>query len=82
MIIYSLDNLSLREIRALRKSLDFLPITGVDATFIAVLQNKITTQIAEVESHIKQEEKNKQTLLQEAINPPSKPPPSKRGKNS
>jgi len=82
MIIYSLDDLSLREIRALRKSLDFLPITGVDASFIAVLQNKITTQVMEIESHIKQEEINKHNQLQEAIKNTSTTPPPKRGKNS
>ena len=40
MTIYSIDNLTLREIKALRKSLDSIPITGIDAAFIAMLQHK------------------------------------------
>ena len=59
MIIYSLDNLSLREIKALRKSLDYLPITGIDAAFIAMLQHKTTSQIEEIENHIQKEEEKK-----------------------
>ena len=30
MILYNLENLHLREIKALRKSLDYIPITGID----------------------------------------------------
>tara|TARA_R110000803_G_scaffold82088_2_gene148074 strand:- start:360 stop:608 length:249 start_codon:yes stop_codon:yes gene_type:complete len=80
MIVYSLEDLSLREIKAIRTSLNYIPITGIDATFIAVLQNKINTQLVEVETHIAQEGRIKQDLLQEAIenNPKSNTP--KRGK--
>ena len=73
MTIYSLDDLNLREIKALRKSLDYIPINGIDAMFIALLQNKITTQIKEIEDHIQKEETTKQQALQEAVknDPPS-----------
>ena len=72
MTIYSLDDLNLREIKALRKSLDYIPINGIDAMFIALLQNKITTQIKEIEEYIQKEETAKQEALQEAVkNDPS-----------
>lgn len=67
MIIYSLEDLSLREIKALRKSLDYIPITGVDAMFIALLQNKIQSQVNQIEEHLKKEEEIKQQSLEEAI---------------
>lgn len=80
MTIYSLDDLNLREIKALRKSLDYIPINGIDAMFIALLQNKISTQIKEIEDYIQQEENAKNQSLQEAIknDPPSTSP---KGKN-
>ena len=45
--MYNLQKLSAREIRALRTALDYIPIKGIDAMFIGMLQakliNKITT---------------------------------------
>ena len=67
MMIYSLEDLNLREIRAIRKSLDYIPITGIDAAFIAILQNKIQQQIQQIEDFLKQEEVEKQNSLAEAI---------------
>ena len=67
MMIYSLEDLSLREIRAIRKSLDYIPITGIDAAFIAILQNKIQQQIQQIEDFLRQEEEEKQNSLAEAI---------------
>ena len=67
MTIYSIDNLTLREIKAIRKSLDSIPITGIDAAFIAMLQHKTSTQIQEIENHIKKEEIAKQKSLEKAI---------------
>lgn len=67
MEIYSLDDLNLREIKALRKSLDFLPITGIDAMFIALLQNKVQSQVNQIENHLKKEEEEKQKALREAV---------------
>ena len=67
MTIHSLDNLSLREIKALRKALDTIPITGIDAAFIAMLQHKTSSQTQEIENHIQNEEIVKQKTLEEAI---------------
>lgn len=83
MEIYSLDDLNLREIKALRKSLDFIPITGVDAMFIAILQNKIQSQVNQIEDHLKNEEQDKQNSLEEAIkNDPKSPSSPRRTKKS
>ena len=80
-MIYSLDDLTLREIKALRKSLDYLPITGIDAAFIAMLQHKISSQIQEIENHLKNEEVAKQKSLEEAIqNDPEAKPKTTKGR--
>jgi len=42
--------LSIRELRALRKSTDYLPITGIDAIFIGTLQVKLNQKIETIES--------------------------------
>ena len=80
MMIYSLEDLNLREIRAIRKSLDYIPITGIDAAFIAILQNKIQQQIQQIEDFLKQEEEEKQNSLAEAIqnDTQSNPPQGKK----
>jgi len=84
MTIYTLEDLNLREVKALRKSLDFIPITGIDATFIAILQNKITTQILEIENHIQEEEISKQQSLNQSIqnDPEVKEKDTHKGKKS
>lgn len=46
---YNLTNLSLRELLALRKSTNYIPITGVDAIFIGTLQVKLNQKIEAVE---------------------------------
>jgi|MDSZ01.3.fsa_nt_gb hypothetical protein len=46
---YNLQKLELREIRALRKSTNFLPINGIDAQFIADLQKKLDYKIESIE---------------------------------
>ena len=80
MEIYSLDDLNLREIKALRKALDFIPITGIDAMFIALLQNKIQSQVNQIENHLKKEEEEKQKSLKDAIeNDPEVSTQSSRG---
>ena len=79
-MLYTLTDLNLREVKALRKSLDSIPITGIDAAFIAMLQHKISTQITEIEGFIKQEEVNKQEQLQKAIKSTPKSTPPKSGK--
>ena len=50
--LYTLENLNLREIKALRKGLEFIQISGVDAMFIGMLQSKIAQQIEQIEKHI------------------------------
>ena len=49
---YNLTNLSLRELRALRKSTDFLPITGIDAIFLGTIQVKLNQKIEVIESEV------------------------------
>jgi hypothetical protein len=53
---YNLTNLSLRELRALRKSTNYIPITGIDAIFIGTIQVKLDQKIKGIE---KQEEEIK-----------------------
>jgi len=43
--LYDLENLTLREIKALRTGLDHLPINGIDAFFVGTLQIKLNEQI-------------------------------------
>ena len=50
---YNIRNLSLREIMALRKSTDFIPITGVDAIFIGTIQVKLNEKITTIEKELK-----------------------------
>ena len=64
---YNLTNLSLRELRALRKSTDYIPITGIDAIFIGTIQVKLNQKIENVEQQ-----------LEEELNIP--PPPVQQGK--
>ena len=53
---YNLQRLSLREIRCLRKSLDYISIKGIDAIFVADLQIKLEEKISNIEL---QQEENK-----------------------
>lgn len=46
---YNLTNLSLRELRALRKSTNYIPITGIDAIFIGTIHVKLNQKIEAVE---------------------------------
>tara|TARA_Y100000592_G_scaffold59468_1_gene93025 strand:+ start:157 stop:351 length:195 start_codon:yes stop_codon:yes gene_type:complete len=50
--LYTLENLNLREIKALRKGLEYIQISGVDAMFIGMLQSKLSQQIEQIETHI------------------------------
>lgn len=45
-----MENLTVRELRALRKSTDHLPIAGIDAMFIASLQIKLDNEIKSKET--------------------------------
>ncbi len=46
---YNIQKLELREIRALRKSTNYLPINGIDAQFVANLQIKLDQKIGSIE---------------------------------
>jgi len=52
---YNIDNLSLRELRALRKSTDYIPITGIDAIFIGTIQVKLDSKIESIEKQLEGE---------------------------
>ena len=50
--LYTLEQLSLREIKAIRKGLEFIQINGIDVMFMGTLQIKIDKQIQQLEDHI------------------------------
>lgn len=50
--LYTLENLTLREIKALRKGLEYIQISGIDAMFMGMLQSKLSEQINQIETHI------------------------------
>jgi len=50
--LFTLENLTLREIKALRIGLNHISITGVDAFFIGVLQIKLNNQITQIEEDL------------------------------
>ena len=52
---YNLTNSSLRELRALRKSTDYIPITGIDAIFIGTIQVKLNQKIENIEQQLEDE---------------------------
>ena len=52
MDIYTLEDLTLREIKALSVGLKEINIKGVDAMFIGTLQIKIQTQIEQIENEL------------------------------
>ena len=52
---YNLTNLALRELRALRKSTDYIPITGIDAIFIGTIQVKLNQKIENIEQQLEDE---------------------------
>ena len=49
--LYTLENLTLREIKALRKGLEYIQISGIDAMFMGMLQSKMNDQINQIELH-------------------------------
>jgi hypothetical protein len=52
--LYTLEDLTLREIRALRTGLNFIQISGADAFFMGTLQIKMNGQIEQIEDHLNQ----------------------------
>jgi len=78
MILYTLEDLDLREIRTLHQSLDYIPLTGKDAAFIAILQGKVQQQIQQIEEYLRQEEENKHKALEEVIQSEIQPTSGKK----
>ena len=52
--MYNLQKLSAREIRALRTALDYIPIKGIDAMFIGMLQAKLIDKIQAIDEKEKE----------------------------
>jgi len=52
---YNLTGLSLRELRALIKSTDYIPITCIDAIFICTIQVKLNQKIESIEKQLEEE---------------------------
>jgi Tfp pilus assembly protein PilN len=59
MNLFSIENITLEEISALRQSLNVIDIKGSSAQFIATLQIKLDKEIAEIQQMLKQEEQIK-----------------------
>ena len=77
--IYTLEDLTLREIRAIRQGLNTIDIKGIDAMFVATLQIKINDQIKQIENHIEESEKK---LVEEQIKKDTEPQPKSKTKKS
>ena len=66
MNLFSID-LTTQEISTIRQSLDVVSISGKDAKFLANLQNKLDSEILNIQQTIKQIEAQKQLELQQAL---------------
>jgi hypothetical protein len=55
MNVFSIENLQLEEIKLMRQSLNVIPITGASAQFVANLQNKLDSEIQQIETMILEE---------------------------
>jgi hypothetical protein len=55
MMLYTLENLNLDEIKLMRQSLNVIQITGASAQFVASLQNKLDNEIYQIENFIQSE---------------------------
>lgn len=60
MNVFSIENLTLEEIRVLRQSLNVIDIKGASAVFIATLQTKLDNELTQIQTMIVEEEKKKQ----------------------
>jgi len=54
-MLYALENLNLDEIKLMRQSLNIIQITGASAQFVASLQNKLDSEISQIENFIQSE---------------------------
>ena len=66
MNLFSID-LTTQEISTIRQSLDVVSISGKDAKFLANLQNKLDSEILNIQQTIKQIEAQKQLELQQVL---------------
>ena len=66
MDLFAVD-FSFNELQFLRQSLDLVTIKGTDAKFLASLQIKIETELAEIQQMLNQQDVEKQAALQEVI---------------
>jgi membrane protein insertase Oxa1/YidC/SpoIIIJ len=60
MNLFSIDNLSIEEVSALRQSLNVIDIKGSSAQFIANLQIKLDHELEEIQKLLREEEQKKQ----------------------
>ena len=65
MILFSIENLSIEEIAAMRQALNVIDIKGSSAQFIAVLQNKLDNEISSAQQILKHEEEKKSLGIKE-----------------
>lgn len=66
MDLFSVD-FGFNELQFLRQSLDLVTIKGTDAKFLASLQIKIETELAEIQRMLTQQDVEKQAALQEIV---------------
>lgn len=66
MDLFAVD-FGFNELQFLRQSLDLVTIKGTDAKFLASLQIKIETELAEIQQMQLQQEIEKQSALQEIV---------------
>ena len=66
MDLFAVD-FGFNELQFLRQSLDLVTIKGTDAKFLASLQIKIETELAEIQQMLTQQEVEKQAALQEIV---------------
>jgi Tfp pilus assembly protein PilN len=66
MDLFAVD-FGFNELQFLRQSLDLVSIKGTDAKFLASLQIKIETELAEIQQMLTQQDVEKQAALQEIV---------------
>lgn len=57
MNVFSIENLQLEEIKLMRQSLNIIQITGASAQFVANLQNKLDSEINQIETMLVEDNK-------------------------
>ena len=60
MNLFSIENLSIEEIAALRQALNVIDIKGSSAQFIANLQLKLESELQQIQVMMQEEEQKKQ----------------------